>query len=180
MPMSQTVIFRCNVSALVGIGHLMRCREMARHLQLSGWQSVLIGLPDALRTTEDDECFVETVDVEEWDGVQEDAARVLALCDAYDTRLVVMDDYRVDPEYQGILKAAGVRWLQQFDASKPWEFQPDLLVNASPFETRAQYMPWLKNLMTRRHCLGQPMPCCVRSFVRSRPGMMAEKYSAFL
>lgn len=118
---------------------------MARHLALLGWESVMIGLPEGLRTPEDDACFVETLDVEERGSSAQDAARVLSMCEKYGTQIVVMDDYRVDPEYQAILRGAGVRWLQQFDASAPWEFQPDLLVNASPYETRAQYLPWLKD-----------------------------------
>lgn len=141
--MTGTVIFRCNVSASVGVGHLMRCREMARYLGTLGWHSVLLGPPDSLRQPADETLFAGWHSVEDRGSSDEDVARVLALCEAHGTRHVVMDDYRVDPGYQQTLRAAGVRWLQQFDASRPWMFQPDLLVNASPFEQRAQYLPWL-------------------------------------
>lgn len=141
--MTGTVIFRCNVSASVGVGHLMRCREMARHLDTIGWRSVLLGPPDSLRQPSDETLFAAWHAVEARGTSDADAARVLALCDAHGTRHVVMDDYRADPGYQQILRDAGLRWLQQFDASAPWMFQPDLLVNASPYERRAQYLPWL-------------------------------------
>lgn len=141
--MTGTVIFRCNVSASVGLGHLMRCREMARYLGALGWHSVLLGPPDSLRQPTDEGLFAGWHSVEDRGSSDDDAARVLALCEAHGTRHVVMDDYRVDPGYQQRLRAAGLRWLQQFDASRPWMFQPDLLVNASPYEKRAQYLPWL-------------------------------------
>ncbi|WP_297771200.1 flagellin modification protein FlmD [uncultured Roseovarius sp.] len=141
--MTGTVIFRCNVSARVGVGHLMRCREMARHLGTLGWQSVLLGPPDILRDPVDADLFCAWHAVDERGSSDEDAARLLALCEAHGTRYAVMDDYRIDPGYQTVMRDAGLRWLQQFDASRPWMFQPDLLVNASPYETRAHYLPWL-------------------------------------
>lgn len=141
--MTGTVIFRCNVSASVGVGHLMRCREMARYLGGIGWRSVLLGPPDSLRQSVDERLFAAWHPVEMRGPSDEDAARVLTLCEAHGTHYAVMDDYRVDPGYQEILRAAGVRWLQQFDTSRPWMFQPDLLVNASPYERREQYLPWL-------------------------------------
>lgn len=141
--MTGTVIFRCNVSASVGVGHLMRCREMARYLDTLGWRAVLLGPPDSLRQPADEALFAAWHSVEVRGTSEADAARVLALCDSHGTRHVVMDDYRVDPGYQQQLRDAGLRWLQQFDASAPWMFQPDLLVNASPYERREQYLPWL-------------------------------------
>ena len=141
--MTNTVIFRCNVSASVGIGHLMRCREMARHLRGIGWQSVILGPPHAMRQPSDDALFVQWQEVAARGSDREDVHLVLSLCEAHGTKYVVMDDYRASPEYQQLLRDAGLRWLQQFDASRPRMFQPDLLVNASPYERREQYLPWL-------------------------------------
>jgi len=44
--MSAAVVFRCNVSAQVGVGHLMRCREMAQVLRGLGIGSAILGPPD--------------------------------------------------------------------------------------------------------------------------------------
>lgn len=143
--MTKAVVFRCNVSATVGVGHLMRCREMARYLQGLGIASAIIGPPDSMKTTLDNGLFEIWQSVEERGTSDVDAARVVELCTAMDTRLAVMDDYRIDPPYQQILHAAGLRWMQQFDASKPWPFICDILVNASPYERRAQYLQWFPN-----------------------------------
>ena len=152
--MTDKVIFRCAVSAAVGIGHLMRCREMARYLQSLGGQAVLLGPPETLRSDQDARLFADWIEVPERGSSAEDAARLVALCRAHGTPYAVMDDYRGDPEYQQILRDAGLRWLQQFDASTPWEFQPDLLVNASPYERREQYLPWLKDPARTRTLFG--------------------------
>jgi len=143
--MTKAVVFRCSVSATVGVGHLMRCREMARYLQGFGIASAIIGPPESMKTAVDNGLFQIWKSVEDRGTSKEDAARVVALCEVMKTRLAVMDDYRIDPPYQQILRKAGLRWMQQFDASKPWPFLCDILVNASPYERRAQYLQWLEN-----------------------------------
>jgi UDP-2,4-diacetamido-2,4,6-trideoxy-beta-L-altropyranose hydrolase len=143
--MSEAVVFRCNVSAQVGVGHLMRCREMAKYLQGLGIASALIGPPESMANVADKTLFTHWIPVEERGSSEQDAARVLDMCARLGTRHAVMDDYRIDPAYQALLRGAGVRWLQQFDASAPWMFECDVLVNASPYETRAQYLKWLQD-----------------------------------
>lgn len=141
--MSAAVVFRCNVSAQVGVGHLMRCREMAQVLRGLGIGSAILGPPESMANAADKTLFQHWIPVPERGTSEQDAARVLDMCAQLGTRHAVMDDYRIDPAYQTLLRTQGIRWLQQFDASAPWMFQCDLLVNASPYETRAQYVPWL-------------------------------------
>lgn len=143
--MTRAVVFRCNVSASVGVGHLMRCREMARHLQGLGIASAILGPPENMKTDADSGLFAIWQSVADRGSSAQDAARVLALCERMGTRHLVMDDYRIDPAYQQILRARDLRWMQQFDASTPWEFCCDILVNSSPYERRADYLPWLKH-----------------------------------
>ena len=152
--MTKAVVFRCNVSASVGVGHLMRCREMARHLKSLGIGSAILGPPESLKTAADTALFQIWKSVEERGTSEQDSARVLALCEQMDTRHAVMDDYRIDPPYQQILRGRGLRWMQQFDASKPWEFSCQILVNASPYEKREDYLRWLKNPAKTRTLFG--------------------------
>ncbi len=143
--MSGPVVMRCNVSPTVGIGHLMRCREIARHLGETGHDAHIIGPPESLKQPEDSTLFQSWQPVPERGTSQDDAARVLQACAEASARHVIMDDYRTDPEYQHLLRGAGIRWMQQFDASAPWPFSCDILVNASPFERREQYLQWLED-----------------------------------
>lgn len=139
------IVFRCNASALVGLGHLMRCRELARALTGAGHPCAILGPDDSLRQPGDARLFAQWHPVPERGTSAQDAARLLALCQGFGARHLVMDDYRINPEYQLVLKGAGLRWLQQFDASKPWDFYADVLVNAGPYEQRSHYLRWLKN-----------------------------------
>lgn len=148
-PHRPAVVFRCNVSATVGIGHLMRCREMARDLGARGYDCVLLGPPQSLQHAQDADLFVHWQEVPERGSSAQDAARVIALCQHFGARHLVMDDYRGDPDYQVLLKAAGLRWLQQFDASAPWDFHGPLVVNSSPYERHAHYVRWLRDPAAR-------------------------------
>jgi UDP-2,4-diacetamido-2,4,6-trideoxy-beta-L-altropyranose hydrolase len=139
------VVMRCNASPSVGLGHLMRCRELARLLTNAGHLCAIIGPPDSLRQPADAGLFAQWHAVDDRGTSQDDAARVLYLCAGMGARHLVMDDYRIDPAYQLILKHAGLRWLQQFDASAPWDFHADVLVNAGPAERREDYLKYLKN-----------------------------------
>ncbi|MHA7850335.1 PseG/SpsG family protein [Roseovarius sp.] len=142
--MSRWIVFRCQSGEGVGLGHVMRCREMARHLRDQGILSAMIGPAEGLRLAEDSDLFQHWQAVEDRQGSARDAARVVALCDRLGTRHAVIDDYRADPAFQKVLKAGGLRWLQQFDASCDWRFCCDVLVNAGPLERRSAYLQRLE------------------------------------
>lgn len=142
--MSRWVVFRCQSGEGVGLGHVMRCHEMARHLRDRGIDSAMIGPASALRQEGEGDLFKLWQPVEDRQGSACDAARVVGLCQRLGTRHAVIDDYRADPAFQGVLKAGGLRWLQQFDASCDWRFCCDVLVNSGPLERRDAYLPRLE------------------------------------
>lgn len=143
------IIFRCQASGSIGLGHLMRCRELARALRERGRDSVLIGPEDGLLTEHDRLLFAACYPVENYVSPTADLKRVLSIAAAHGASFVVMDDYRVDPEYGSALKASGIRFLQQFDASRPCVFHADILVNAGPYEKPHHYTEFLANPRTR-------------------------------
>ncbi|MGR3467042.1 MAG: PseG/SpsG family protein [Shimia sp.] len=136
---TPTVVMRCNASPTVGIGHLMRCREMARVLRTGGWDSVLLGPPRSMATPEDARLFRAWHPIAERGPDAQEARTIIETCAAYDTHHLILDDYRGTPPVQTALRAAGLRWLQQFDSSQRFEYDCDVLVNASPHERRAAY-----------------------------------------
>lgn len=163
--MSRWIVFRCHTGAGVGLGHLMRCREMARHARQQGIQAAMIGPSEALREAADAKLFPVWQAVADRQGSAQDAARVLALCRRLGTRHAVIDDYRADPVFQRGLRAGALRWLQQFDASCDWRFCCDVLVHAGPGETRAAYLPRLEE-PARTQTLFGPAHAVVRGGFR--------------
>lgn len=126
----------------------MRCRELARVLRGRGLRSALIGPSRSLSSPGDEGLFPIWEEVPERGDSLTDAGRVVALARQTGAAHVVMDDYRGDPEFQAVLAAAGLRWLQQFDASRPFDFLAPVLVNAGPAERREDYAEYLKNPAT--------------------------------
>jgi len=168
--MSRWIVFRCQTGAGVGLGHLMRCREMARHARKQGIQAAMIGPSEALREVSDADLFPVWQAVADRRGSACDAARVLALCERLGTRHAVIDDYRADPVFQKGLRAGGLRWLQQFDASCDWRFCCDVLVHAGPGERRAAYLPRLEDPARTQTLFGPAHAVVRRGFRRVAKG----------
>lgn len=137
---ASPIVFRCTANARIGMGHLARCREMARAFLARGHACHIIGVADDLRTPADAALFQSWTPLPDALPSAEDAAQVVALCRRVGTRLLVLDDYRGQPlEYQTVLADAGLHWMQQFDSSATGDFLAPIIVNASPFERAEQY-----------------------------------------
>lgn len=143
--MTAPVVFRCNASSRVGLGHLMRCRELARLLTERGHACAIVGPSEDLREPNDARLFSRWIPLSGEYGCEQDARDFLAICREMNAVHAVMDDYRVDPAYQASLKANGIRFMQQFDASRPWDFHADLIVNSNPYERAEDYAAYVKN-----------------------------------
>ena len=148
--MTGTVVLRCNSGPLVGFGHLVRCRALGKELAGRGWRAVLLGPPLSLRTDADAGIFAEWHEVPERGssapgcgaGSSASAGGMAAAMSSWTT---------TEPtrSIRILLRAAGLRWLQQFDASRPWRFEADVLVNASPSERPETYREFVSNPAAR-------------------------------
>lgn len=138
------IVFRCNAAPSVGVGHLMRCRTLAAALRERGVPSVMIGPDDAWRTADDERLFDEWLP-RAWTDPEADAGALIDVCRRLDARVAILDDYRVDEAYQLCLRHAGLKWMQQFNASAPPPFWGDWVVNAGPRETADRYAAQAQN-----------------------------------
>lgn len=143
------VVFRCNVSSVVGIGHLMRCFELARVLHTNGHKLGIMGPDKSYQTNEALDLFDFWWPVDNRLDDYSDSMQFLSLCSTMGAQHAIMDDYRITLKYQIALQKAGIRWIQQFDASNPFEFIAPLVVNASPYEKAEQYQNYKKNHETK-------------------------------
>lgn len=142
------IVFRCGAGPRVGIGHVVRCRQLAVLLGRLGRGAVMVGPSRDYAVARDATLFRDWIPVPDWESSEADAARVVAAAGRFGAAALVMDDYRVDEPYQLVLRAAGLRWMQQFDASRPQPFWADFVVNASPYEKREHYAGLLRGERT--------------------------------
>jgi UDP-2,4-diacetamido-2,4,6-trideoxy-beta-L-altropyranose hydrolase len=138
------ILFRCNVSPSVGAGHLTRCRTLAAMLVERGVVCAMAGPDESWRLPGDDALFQSWTPLT-WTTGEADAEAFTALAARLGARVAVMDDYRMDEPYQLRLRAAGLRWLQQFDASNPPPFWADFVANGGPRETPEHYRALARN-----------------------------------
>lgn len=145
MSASSVILFRCEVSAAVGIGHLMRSRTFAAVLRERGQRCIMVGPGADYRTDGDEALFDAWLPVPEWRSGEKDAGIVVDVARGHGARRAVIDDYRADEDFQSVLEDAGLVWMQHFDASKPRRFRADMIVHGSPSETAERWGPYLLN-----------------------------------
>lgn len=141
---SPWVLFRCDASPTLGLGHLIRCRALAYAFKQAGTRCVMIGPSLDYRLPIDLEIFDEWIPKLYWDSSQEDATYLISCATTYSSQsIVIMDDYRVDESYQQILLMAGLRWLQ-FDSTASMPLWADWILNASPAACQEDYAKLLQ------------------------------------
>ena len=140
-----SIVFRCDVSPAIGMGHLMRSRTFAAVLREKGQRCVMVGPSADYRGEQDKVLFDDWVPVADWRDGASDAKTFVAVARGHGARRAVLDDYRTDESFQQVLKDEGLIWMQHFDASKPNRFWADMIVHGSPSETAERWRPHLLN-----------------------------------
>jgi len=134
------VIFRTDASPIVGYGHLMRCRVLANALIDLGVACVMVGPPPSERTEADAGVFDAWLEQSEWSTAGDDARTLAALANKYGCGVAVLDDYRVDLDYQKVMLEAGLKWLQ-FDTFADQKMLADWVLSANAAARHERYEP---------------------------------------
>lgn len=137
------ILFRCNAGPKIGFGHLTRCRALAYALREQGESCIMVG-PDHVYTNKDDADLFDTWIPQKWRGAEKDALSLAMLANEYDANKLVLDDYRVNEEYQLVLRNKGLKWLQ-FEARTSHPIWADIVLNASPAAKEEDYAAVLSN-----------------------------------
>jgi UDP-2,4-diacetamido-2,4,6-trideoxy-beta-L-altropyranose hydrolase len=138
------ILFRCNAGPDVGFGHLMRCRALARALSERGEACIMVGPANNYAKDGDNEVFREWIEIGEWRSSGEDARQLLSLAREWGAKAAVLDDYRVDEEYQLLLWKHGLRWLQ-FDGAARIPIWAEWILNSSPTARTEDYQKVKRN-----------------------------------
>jgi UDP-2,4-diacetamido-2,4,6-trideoxy-beta-L-altropyranose hydrolase len=134
------VIFRTVASPTVGYGHLMRCRVLANALKDLGVACVMVGPPPRERTEADAGVFDAWLEQSHWSSAGDDARTLAALANKYGCGVAVLDDYRVDLDYQKVMLEAGLKWLQ-FDTFAGQKMLANWVLSANAAASHERYKP---------------------------------------
>ena len=99
----------------------------------------MVGPPTSLKNEADEDIFIEWIPRENWSSSKSEADFHLSVLERYDSKHIIIDDYRSDGEHQKKLREKGIRIVQQYDASKKQNFAANLVVNGSPYEKAEFY-----------------------------------------
>lgn len=127
----MTIIFRCNASSVVGVGHLVRCCALAYILKQQGETCIMVGPDNFYKNNQYQEIFTEWIPVNNWKSSQEDSAALIYIAKKNEASLLVLDDYRVDENYQLSIRKAGLKWLQ-FSNPKNKAIWADMYIDPNP------------------------------------------------
>ena len=154
-PQRRRVLLRCDANPQLGLGHVARCQALAGALHAQGADCILIGPERQYQTSETSE----TSDVfRDWiphpfggaqagNGVA-DAESLAAMAKHYQADWLVLDDYRVNEQYQHVLRAHACRWLQ-FDGASSQTLWADVVLNSSPAARAEHYQHRVSNVATQ-------------------------------
>ncbi len=145
--MHDTVLFRCDATPDIGLGHLYRCCTLAAEMVKQGGRCLMLGPAKEVCPTEFANVFSEWMQCS-FDDEATDAVRTCEFADLHQVNTLVLDDYRICDAYQWVLKQNDLHWLQ-FDGKGQKHLWADWVVNAMPGTTPALYQDALKNPSAR-------------------------------
>lgn len=171
------VFFRCDASQTLGIGHLMRCRSLAYALRQEGAQCIMVGPSLEYCLPADKNIFNGWLPKPGWNSSQNDAKYLISCVPEHPLPgLIILDDYRIDEQYQQILLKAGLRWLQ-FDRKADRFLWADWVVNANPATCQRDYSAILQKpgsiaLVGPRYAVLRPEFSLGADYIRNNNNLM--------
>jgi UDP-2,4-diacetamido-2,4,6-trideoxy-beta-L-altropyranose hydrolase len=151
--MIPRVFFRLDVAPEIGMGHLRRCSVLAAALQSRGFKGIFLVRSHSL--TRDQQHLPAGVKVYgvPWESTPlEDAQRTIELCRQEQCTVGVIDHYRLEEAYQGMIRTAGIRWMQFANPLHMWPISADLVHDASPGSSPSLYLKRIRNPSSKFLC----------------------------
>lgn len=137
------VVLRCDAGPDLGFGHLTRCRALAQAIRHQGGACALVG-PDADYATEADAEIFTLWEPHKWNDPLSDATKLADIAQNLGAEMLVLDDYRVDEDYQLVLRDRGLKWLQ-FEIRTDRPIWANFVLNANPAAKSDDYAAAMRN-----------------------------------
>lgn len=124
-------IFRCNANETVGMGHLVRCRTLAKALADRGATCGMVGPEQRFKQTDDSALFSFWLSLSTDKPSAEDPQELIHLATKHNAKALILDDYRINQTYQQQLCQAGLKFLK-FEETFPISPCATWILCASP------------------------------------------------
>jgi UDP-2,4-diacetamido-2,4,6-trideoxy-beta-L-altropyranose hydrolase len=138
------IIFRCNAGPMVGLGHLTRCRALAYALNQKGQNCIMVGPHKSYMNDKDQNLFIEWISINDWKSSLEDSNILIDIAERHRDVFLVLDDYRINEDYQLNIRKAGIKWLQ-FDNHENKPLWADIIINPMPGLSNKDFKNVIRN-----------------------------------
>ena len=128
----MTIIFRSNANSTVGFGHLNRCRALAYALKLRGQSCIMVGPQKKYKNNKDESIFKDWIPIDNWVSTKQDSEMLIKIAKKYHQSYLILDDYRINENYQINLRKKGLRWLQFDHKENSRPIWADIILNPMP------------------------------------------------
>ena len=122
----------------------MRCRVLAQALVCKGYTAAMFGPALSYCSESDRAIFSSWRESSDWSSAADDARQLLLFARSCSANFMVLDDYRINENYQQVLYEAGMHWLQ-FESSTSRPILADIVLNSSPNVDQEAYARALHN-----------------------------------
>ena len=142
------IVMRCHASDQWGLGNLTRCRALARALKAEGSQVAMVGPSIEMQQPGDVETFEHWQPLDWQNQSTENARELLEIANQFKAQSLVIDDPRADADFQEILYAEKIKWLQ-FDGTATKPMWANWILNALPSANAHTYSTVVRNPSAR-------------------------------
>ena len=140
----SSILFFADAGPNIGMGHLSRCRSLAKEINRIGGRCVMVGPSLIFKTDVDSKIFKKWYEIKNQVSELDIASYLIEVAKDTNCDKIILDDYRVNSKFQKLLLKNNYEWLQ-FDWACNKNIWAKWILNASPIASSELYKPFLKS-----------------------------------